>query len=125
MATGLAAGQGPRVGPDAVKPGQTQAGGKPAEASAKGEATAGAQAAVPEIEAGKNGEAHGKGNGDKAFSEFHRAAAELLAKADGHAPAPSVGDAASAIKASAEAVYEWWKVMAAKLTTLCSSMFHC
>jgi flagellar hook-length control protein FliK len=126
-----AAGQGPRVTPDATKPGQTQAGDKPgqtqggdkpgqtqagdkpADASAKGAAaTAGPQAAVPEIETGKDGETHGssdgggKGNGnsDKALSEFHRAAAELLTKVDGHAPAQSGGDAAGAVKASTDAV---------------------
>lgn len=117
-----AAGQGPRVAPDATKPdqtqgsdkpGQTQAGDKPADASAKGAATAAPAAAVPEIEAGKNGETHGsgdggsgggKGNGDKALSEFHRAAAELLTKVDVHAPAQSGGDAASAVKASTDAV---------------------
>jgi flagellar hook-length control protein FliK len=101
-----AAGQGQRVGPDAAKPGQAQAGGKPANGSAKGEATAGAQAAVPGFETGKDGQTQssGDGKGDKAFSEFHRAAAELLAKAEGHAPAPSGGDAASAIKPSADAV---------------------
>ncbi len=65
---------------------------------------------MPEIEAGKDGETHGSGNGssngngDKAVSEFHRAAAELLTKADVHAPAQSGGDAASAVKASTDAV---------------------
>jgi flagellar hook-length control protein FliK len=114
-----AAGQSPRVAPDATKPGQTQAvdkpgqtqaNDKPADASAKGTATAGPQAAVPEIEAGKDGETHGSGNGssngngDKAVSEFHRAAADLLTKADVHAPAQSGGDAASAVKVGTDAV---------------------
>jgi hypothetical protein len=88
------------------KPGQTQAG-----ATAKGAAaTPTPQAAVPEIEPDKDGEtrgsgdAGGKGNGDKAVSEFHRAAAELLSKADGHAPAQSSSDAAAAIKAGTDAV---------------------
>jgi flagellar hook-length control protein FliK len=118
-----AAGQGPRVAPDATKPdqmqgsdkpGQTQAGDKPADASAKGAATAAPAAAVPEIESGKDGETHGSGkengssngngNSDKALSEFHRAAAELLTKVDVHAPAQSGGDAASAVKASTDAV---------------------
>ncbi len=97
-----AAGQGPRVGADTTKPGQTQVGNKPTDAAAKGGTISGAQAAIPEIEAGKNGETQGKG--DKAFSEFHRAAAELLAKIDGHAPAPTGGDATSAVKASVDAV---------------------
>jgi hypothetical protein len=63
---------------------------------------------VPEIEAGKDGETHGSGNGrtngngngDKAVSEFHRAAADLLTKADMHAPAQSAGDAASASRSA-------------------------
>jgi flagellar hook-length control protein FliK len=38
------------------------------------------------------------------LGELHRAAAELLTKVDGHAPAPSGGDAASAVKAGADAV---------------------
>ena len=46
----------------------------------------------------------GHGNGEKSFSEFHRAAAELLTKVDVNAPAPSAADAASAVKASADAV---------------------
>jgi flagellar hook-length control protein FliK len=110
-----AAGQSPRVAPDATKPGQTQGSDKPAGASAKGAATAGPQAAVPEIEAGKDGETHGSGNsngsgngsngnGDKVVSEIHRAAADLLTKVDVHAPAQSGGDAASAVKASTDAV---------------------
>jgi flagellar hook-length control protein FliK len=127
-----AAGQSPRATPDATKPGQTQGGDKPADASAKGAATdgskgaatagskgaatAGPPAAVPELESGKDGQTHGSGdgssngndngngNGDKALSEFPRAAAELLTKVDVHAPAPSGGDAASAVKATADAV---------------------
>ena len=114
-----AAGQNPRVTPDATKPGQTQgsdkpgqtqASDKPAGASAKGAAIAGPQAAVPQIEAGKDGETYGSGNGssngngDKAVSEFHRAAAELLTKADVHAPAQSGSDAASAVKVGTDAV---------------------
>ena len=116
-----AAGQSPRVAPDATKSGQAQAGDKPSQtqgsdkptgASAKDAAAAGPPAAVPEIEAGKDGETHGSGNGrtngngngDKAVSEFHRAAADLLTKADMHAPAQSAGDAASAVKVGTDAV---------------------
>ena len=111
-----ASGPGPRVAPDAAtkpgqtqaggKPGQTQAGDKPADASAKGAVTAGPQAAVPEIESGRDGHTHGDGNGDgdKALSEFHRDAAELLAKVDVNAPAPSGHEAASAVQATADAV---------------------
>ena len=100
-----AAGQGPRATtPDGTKPGQTQGADKPADAPANGAATAGPQTAVPEIESGKDGPTHGNGTGDKALSEFHRAAAELLAKADVNAPASSGGDTASAVKASADAM---------------------
>jgi hypothetical protein len=106
-----AAGQGPRGTPDAIKPGQTQAGdkttdasGKSAATAAKGATTAGPQTAVPEVEAGKDGETHGSGKDDKALGEFHRAAAELLAKADVHASAQASSDTAGAVKASADAV---------------------
>jgi flagellar hook-length control protein FliK len=125
-----ATGQSPRARLDATKPGQTQAGDKPTDAaakgtaiqgataqgaaakgaSAKGDAAAGPQAAMPEIEPGKNGDTHSngdtqsEGNADKPFSDFHRAAAELLGKADGHAPAQSGGDAAGVVKAGADAV---------------------
>jgi flagellar hook-length control protein FliK len=106
-----AAGQGPRVAPDATtKPGQKQTGDKPADATTKGVATAGPQAAVPEIEAGKNGETHStgsnnsSGSGDKAFGEFHRAAAELLSKVDMNAPVQSGGAAASAVQPTADAM---------------------
>jgi flagellar hook-length control protein FliK len=127
-----AAGQGPRATPDATKPGQTQAGDKPgqtqggdkpADAAAKTAATASPQTAVLEIESGKDGETHGsgdgggKGNGDKAVSEFHPAAADLLTKVDGHAPAQSGGDAASAVKASTEAVQNLGVAAPATTTT--------
>jgi hypothetical protein len=118
-----AAGQNPRVAPDATKPGQIQGGDKPSQtqaddkpgqtqagASHKGTAATAPQAPVPEIGSGKDGETHdsgdgsGKGNGEKVLSEFHRAAAELLSKVDGHAPAQSGGDAPSTVKASTDAV---------------------
>ena len=103
-----AAGQGPRATADGTKPGQTQGGDKPADASAKGAATGGPQTAVPEIESGKDGQPHGdgsaNGNGDKALSEFQRTAAELLTKVDVNAAAPSGGNAAGAVQASADAV---------------------
>ena len=141
-----AAGQGPRATPDATKPGQTQGSDKPgqtqagdkpsqtqagdkpgqtqgsdkpADAAAKGAATAGPQATVPEIESGKDGETHGSGNGpgDKTVSEFHRAVAELLTKVDVHAPAQSGGDAASAVKASTDAVQNLGVAAPANATT--------
>lgn len=101
LAALAAAGQGPRVAPDAAtKPGQPQA-DKPADASAKGAAHGDPQAAVPQIESGKDSQG---GNRDKALRDFHHAAADLLTKLDGNAPAQQGGDAAGATKASADAV---------------------
>ena len=98
-----AAGQGQRVAPDAApKPGQAarrQAGRRSAKGARRRRLR---RPRCPQIEAGKDGQA--RGNGDKAPGEFHHAAAELLAKLDTDAPAPTGGDAARPAKAGADAV---------------------
>ncbi|MEA3079916.1 MAG: flagellar hook-length control protein FliK, partial [Sphingomonadales bacterium] len=60
------------------------------------------QAAAPQTDSVKDGQA--RGNGDKAGSEFHRAAADLLTKPEASAPPQQSSDAGTTVKASADAV---------------------
>jgi flagellar hook-length control protein FliK len=101
VASRAAAGVAPQRAPIPSQP-QAQ-GDKPADApAAKAAAPAEPQAAIPQIDSAKDGQA--RGNGDKIAAEFHRAAAEILTKPEASAPSQQPGDAGAAIKASADAV---------------------
>src|SRR5207253_320920 len=76
--------------------------GKRAEPAAKAAAPIDPQIAVSQIESGKDGQTHDKP--DKAASEFHHAAADLITKLSADAPAPANGDTTAAAKAGTDAV---------------------
>ena len=92
---------GPAAG--AQKPAKPQAAAQ-GDAHAKAATATGStetQAALPQIESGKDGQSNA--NGEKAPGEFRHALASLLGKPDADA-APGRGDATAAVKAGADAV---------------------